>query len=122
MINPLEGIIKVGSIFYIEEKKKYWLCTCIEKDKEHTIYKGMLEIAHVINKDSYPEFIVIREINNKKENMRFRIGRRLYEFSITRNNDGSNDDKLISIFSSPVEPLSLYEFEQLVNTIFISIV
>ena len=122
MTNPLEGIIKVGSIFYIEEKKKYWLCTCIEKDEERIVYKGVLEIVHVTNKDSYPEFVVTRKINGKEGNIRFRIGRKLYEFSITRNNDGSNDDKLISIFSSPIESLSLYEFEQLVNIIFVSIV
>lgn len=120
MINPLEGFVKVGSIFYIEEKKKYWLCTCIEKDEKCIVYKGVLEIVHVTNKDSYPEFVVTRKINGKEGNIRFRIGRKLYEFNIT--NDCSDDNKLASIFSNPVEPLNLYEFEQLVNTIFISIV
>ena len=120
MINPLEGIIKVGSIFYIEEKKKYWLCTCIEKDEECIVYKGVLNCS-CTNKDSYPEFIVTRKINGKEVDIRFRIGRKLYEFNITRYN-GSDDNKLASIFSNPAEPLNLYEFEQLVNTIFISIV
>ena len=122
MTNPLERIIKVGSICYIEEKKKYWLCTCIEKDEERIVYKGVLEIVHVTNKDSYPEFVVTRKINGKEGNIRFCIGRKLYEFNITRDNDGSDDNKLASIFSNPAESLNLYEFEQLVNIIFVSIV
>lgn len=118
--NTTRGLIKVGSVLYIIERRCFWVCTNIRRDDtiNSIIYEGFMSMKSSSD-DNSTEFVIDRQFNDKAIQIRFNF-KQDSKLKIQVKNDGSNDAGLLSLLYNNciLEPLNQEEFAELTSLLF----